>query len=201
VSSEPRLILSRLPAGNGVALDLGGGAGDLRSGVQARGYRYVNVDMEPSSPGLSVRADAHHLPFATSTFDVVLSKDSLEHFVDPYVAVSEVGRVLKPHGRFIILVPFLHPFHSTDYFRFTPLGLRTVLDRGGFDVVSLEAPLWLFSVMAQAAIELLRRIGMTGVERPVERGAERLDRLFRRFQGKDSAFAACYLVVGSRKSG
>jgi SAM-dependent methyltransferase len=199
VSSEPKLILSKLLAGTGFALDLGGGSGDLRSAVQGRGYRYVNVDVDSSSRGASVRGDAHHLPFAASTFDVVLSKDSLEHFVDPYLAVKEVRRVLKPQGQFIILVPFLHPFHSTDYFRFTPLGLRTVLDRGGFRVASLEAPLWVFSVIAQAVIELLRRAGLARLESPIERGAERLDHLFRRFQGKDAAFAACYLVVSFPK--
>lgn len=195
MSSDKRHVLAGVPRGPGRALDLGGGRGELRVPLQERGYSYVNVDFAPSGPGRKVQGDAHRLPFADAGFDLVVSSDTLEHFSDPIAVVREVRRVLADDGRFVVWVPFMHPFHGDDLYRYTPLGLEHVMSSAGLRIESLEAPLWVFSVMAQAVVVLLRRIGLGSLERRVERAAAWLDARLQRFGGGSKGFAQAYLVV------
>jgi ubiquinone/menaquinone biosynthesis C-methylase UbiE len=54
------------------------------------------------SPDLQVM-DAQQLDFADSSFDVVVSALSTCTFPDPVVALGEMGRVVKPDGRILLL--------------------------------------------------------------------------------------------------
>jgi len=49
---------------------------------------------------------AENLPYENSTFDVILAKDTLHHFNDINLALSEISRVLKPGGVFIVSEPY-----------------------------------------------------------------------------------------------
>jgi SAM-dependent methyltransferase len=53
----------------------------------------------------TINAAGERLPFATSTFDLVLSHEVLEHVQDDRSSVSEILRVLKPGGRAVLFVP------------------------------------------------------------------------------------------------
>lgn len=198
MSSDKRFVMSRVPQGSGWALDLGGGVGDLGPPLSARGYSYVNLDLEPSGAGSKVRGNAHRLPFDEGTFEVVVSSDSLEHFREPTVAMQEVRRVLKPQGLIVIWVPFMHPFHGDDYYRYTPLGLRLLLEEAGLRSVSIEAPLWISSVVAQVILAILQRMRLESLGERVKRAAWWLDQRLLRFQGENLSFAAAYLVVARR---
>jgi SAM-dependent methyltransferase len=52
-----------------------------------------------------VQAIGERLPFATGTFDGVLSNEVIEHVDDDRLAVSEMVRVLRPKGRLAIFCP------------------------------------------------------------------------------------------------
>jgi SAM-dependent methyltransferase len=194
VSGDKRYVLARVPAGTGRALDLGGGSGMLSDPLRSRGYAYVNVDISPRGP-FAVAGDAQRLPFPDGSFEIVVSADSLEHFPDPRTAIGEIRRVLTPTGKLVLWVPFLHPFHGDDLWRYTPLGLRTLFEGGGLEIVSLEAPLWVASVIAQALVILLVRSGLGSLEGPLERAAAWVDSKLERFQGPNLSFAAAYLIV------
>jgi SAM-dependent methyltransferase len=49
---------------------------------------------------------AENLPFNSMVFDVVIAKDTLHHFSDTNKALSEISRVLKPGGIFIVSEPY-----------------------------------------------------------------------------------------------
>jgi SAM-dependent methyltransferase len=158
------------------------------------GYDYINIDLIPVGRN-STRGDAHRLPFCDNAFDIVVSDNSLEHFRDPCRAVAEARRVLSTDGRFVIAVPFMHPFHGNDYWRYTPLGLEALLGDAGFRIVSLEAPEWILSVIALAVTEILKRVGLRRLGLALRDAARRLDQRLVRFQGTSRSFAQQYVVV------
>jgi len=56
--------------------------------------RIPNIDL--------IQADAHHLPFRTNVFDLIFSLDSIEHWLQPIRGISEISRIVKPHGKVVI---------------------------------------------------------------------------------------------------
>ncbi|MBI3097390.1 MAG: methyltransferase domain-containing protein [Planctomycetes bacterium] len=197
MSTENSLLLKVVPPGTGSALDLGGSLGLLRTGLEALGYRYVNLDLgAPAGGGPTCRGDAHRLPLRGASLSLVASKDTLEHFVDPQRVVSEVLRVLRPGGLFVIWVPFLHPFHATDYWRYTPLALRMMLRE--FEILSFESPHWVFTVVGLAAVEALKRIHLGFLDRPVRRLCGWLDGICMAGRTQPASFAAAYRIVARR---
>lgn len=50
-------------------------------------------------------AVGEHLPFASGSFDLVLSHEVLEHVQDDRLAAAEMVRVLRPGGRLVVFVP------------------------------------------------------------------------------------------------
>ncbi len=74
-------------------------------------------------------------------YDVVFCEQVLEHVPDPDAAVRNLQRLARPGGHIVVSTPFLLRIHGAphDYWRFTPLGLRTLLERQGLDVQMVES--------------------------------------------------------------
>jgi len=60
-------------------------------------------------------ADAHHLPFADQSFDLITCRFGVMFFTDADQALRECHRVLKPHSRacFVAAGPFDQPYWSS----------------------------------------------------------------------------------------
>ena len=133
-----------------MALDLGCGNGLQRGVLQELGYVYYGVDF--ASTIADDLVDAHALPYCDNLFDVVLSIAVLEHLAQPFKALDEVYRVLKPSRLFIGTVAFLEPFHDNSFFHFSHLGLWAALQLTGFAVETiLSIPGW---HVARAQVEM-----------------------------------------------
>ena len=104
-----------------------GGAGRVPDG-------YVNLDLFVA-PGVTVAANAEHLPFPPDLFARVECDAVLEHARWPEQVMREIERVLAPGGYAHIVTPFCHPFHAypEDFRRFTLDGLK--LMAGSLEVV------------------------------------------------------------------
>ena len=78
--------------------------------------------------GVDLVFDAHNIPFANETFDIVLAQQVLEHCIRPWQVAEEFERVVKKEGLIQIEVPFCFPYHSApyDFFRYTYSGLRSL---------------------------------------------------------------------------
>jgi ubiquinone/menaquinone biosynthesis C-methylase UbiE len=63
-----------------------------------------HLDGNDSVPAL-VQGDAQNLPFADSSFDVVVSCETIEHVPDPCAALREMHRVTRVAGRLFLTTP------------------------------------------------------------------------------------------------
>ena len=81
-------------------------------------------------PGVDIVGDIHQMPIESNSFDCVFCTGTLEHVRDPWQAVSEILRVLKPGGIVHIDVPFIQGYHAdpADYWRFTIDGLKLLCE-------------------------------------------------------------------------
>lgn len=112
---ERRLAMILRAAGKrirGTVLENGCGVGMYverlaRGGGRVTGLEY---DLERASeakrhaPNI-VNAAGEQLPFASQTFDFILSHEVIEHVQDDRAAVCDMVRVLKPEGRIALFCP------------------------------------------------------------------------------------------------
>jgi ubiquinone/menaquinone biosynthesis C-methylase UbiE len=113
VSLQPLQSLSK----GAVILELGGGDGRFAFQLMKEGYTVIESDIameavkrvEKNSRkynicnGFYMVIDAENLPFKDKSIDAVLLVASLHHFPNPYSALKEIYRVVKPRGKLLIL--------------------------------------------------------------------------------------------------
>jgi len=100
------------PRMNGRVLENGCGVGMYVERMAAFGGEVTGLELDIErahqaagrSPRI-VNAAGETLPFAASTFDLVLSHEVLEHVRDDRLAVAEMLRVLKTGGRAVLFTP------------------------------------------------------------------------------------------------
>ena len=76
-------------------------------------------------------------------FDVVICEQVIEHVSDPCAAAANLRGLCAAGGHVVVSTPFMIRVHEEwgmqDYWRFTPRGLRTLLERAGLEVDTVEA--------------------------------------------------------------
>lgn len=90
--------------GNGLALRCAAEAGLDTYGLDLS-TAALEHSREASPESSLLAADAVALPFAEGAFDCVISLGVLEHTGDVPRALSEVGRVLRPGGKAVLVLP------------------------------------------------------------------------------------------------
>lgn len=106
-----------------------------------RESKYVGLDMQ-KGPGVDVVANAEKLPFPDKSFDLVLCLETLEHAQRPWLITTEIERVLKPDGLAVVSSlqnQALH-LHPSDYFRYTPFGLKSLFPKLGSKLAFAISP-------------------------------------------------------------
>jgi SAM-dependent methyltransferase len=116
------------------------------------------MDIEQSghphqSEHVDVFYDGRTFPFPDASFDGVVCNQVFEHVFNPHTFLSEIHRVLKADGMFLLTVPFVWDEHEQpyDYARYTSFGLEHLLQVHGFQMVAQRKTLGDARVLCQLA--------------------------------------------------
>jgi SAM-dependent methyltransferase len=143
----------------GRVLDAGAGRGAYRDMLLRYADEYVGMDIGKSN-ATSVVGDAQRLPFADESFDTVFCSQVLEHVQEPWKALAEMRRVLKPGGCLILTVPHMSWLHNEpyDFYRYTVHGLRFLLTQAGFEEVKMKPAGGLLSLLGHIPATVLMNL-------------------------------------------
>ncbi|MBP7509979.1 MAG: class I SAM-dependent methyltransferase [Prolixibacteraceae bacterium] len=125
---------------HGRVLDDGCGNTPYLEVIRQYSEQLVLLDHNISYPELNVCSDVRKLPFSNDSFDCVLSFQVLEHVANPFEAMQEIGRILKPGGVLLLSVPHLSRLHELphDYFRYTENGLLELAKSANLEVLEIK---------------------------------------------------------------
>jgi ubiquinone/menaquinone biosynthesis C-methylase UbiE len=129
------------PAGTAVDLGCGRGTTTYLLAQRLPQWNISAVDLSAAllavarsrTPGPSlaaVRADFHHLPFASASCDLAVAAFCLYHSPDPEQVIKEITRCLKPGGTFITAVKSADSYRELDH----------IVARSRLDPAALERP-------------------------------------------------------------
>jgi SAM-dependent methyltransferase len=188
----------------GRVLDAGAGRGAYRGLLLRHAREYVGMDIGGSS-ATDVIGDAQILPFANASFDTVFCSQVLEHVPEPWLALAEFRRVLRPGGKLILSVPHISWLHNEphDYYRYTRHGLVFLLRKSGLAVASISAAGGLLSLLGHVASTMLvsQTFGLPvvhGVTMTFNRLLVRVIANSDSFFEKNKIFALNYVAIGER---
>jgi len=104
--------LARVAPGASV-LDIGCRDGGLRRFLPT-GIHYQGMDITPefAAPDIVIGDVSDGIPFPDATFDNVFCIEVLEHVPNPFGALTEMHRVLRPGGVLTLSVP--NPYHAKE---------------------------------------------------------------------------------------
>lgn len=136
--------LSRLAReyARGRMVDIGCGSKQYEALFKPHVSEHVGVDhpeTQHDRTRAEILASGYDIPVPDASFDTVLFTSVLEHMEAPEDALRECARVLKPGGYMIFLIPFIWHVHEAprDFYRYTPIGIRLLMERAGMPVRDL----------------------------------------------------------------
>jgi len=80
--------------------------GTIEPTATSLGYTYSSTNIDVRDAKVTAHAGLHALPFPDHTFDLAVCLHVLEHIIDDSSALRELGRVLKPTGEALVIVPW-----------------------------------------------------------------------------------------------
>jgi SAM-dependent methyltransferase len=162
-----RLLKKRAPLLGGKMMDFGCGLKpykDLFVNVEA----YIGIDIENEAHSheketIDVYYDGKTIPFDKDHFDSVFSSEVFEHVFNLEEILAEINRVLKKDGMALFTVPFVWDEHEIpyDFGRYTSFGIKHIIEKAGFEVISIDKNGHSIAVIHQLLIEYIRNLIFT----------------------------------------
>lgn len=126
----------------GRLLDVGCGRKPYREMFSTNEYVGLEIDTPENRTNKEADFfyDGDRFPFHDHDFDGIVCNQVLEHVFTPDRFLGEIRRVLKPGGLLLLTVPFVWDEHEQpwDYARYSSFGLRSLLEKNGFEVLEQQ---------------------------------------------------------------
>lgn len=128
--------LSKISVQDMIIIDWGSGGRKVERYIHHSNCEIISVDSrERRQPTLV--ADMCK-PVVIKKADIAFCLETLEHCYDVNIAIDNIFNNLKVNGKLYISVPFVCPVHARwDYWRFTSLGIKTLLEQHSFKVLRI----------------------------------------------------------------
>lgn len=94
-----------------VVLEVGGGEGEVTAFMRKKNAKAFVLDIDEAAmirgpaKEWAMAADSMAIPFPNESVDLIVAFEVVEHLSDPYVALQEFERILKPNGTLILTTP------------------------------------------------------------------------------------------------
>lgn len=192
--------LRKFQSPEGRILDVGCATGFLLDEARKQGWDPHGVELS----GWAVRfarerlglehifeGDLHGARYPSSSFDVIVLKDVIEHLSDPMATLREIRRILKPSGVICVNTPNISSFISRflgakwwgikrhHLYYFTPKTLSSMLKAVGFVPIRFRSHARVFTLEYWFRQLCLHKKGLNGFLRLVERHPWLKERMIR----------------------
>jgi ubiquinone/menaquinone biosynthesis C-methylase UbiE len=147
-------------------LDLGGEKGNSKRGVfevEALNHKVVALNISRKKQ-IDIEGNGGLLPIKSSSFELVLCAETLEHVPDPMKVLQEIFRVLSDGGMLLATVPFNFRVHGDpfDYGRYTNHYFKEAVKKIGFSKFEIRKQGYFWSVLADMGREFARHQVVNG---------------------------------------
>jgi SAM-dependent methyltransferase len=138
---------------NGKTLDVGCGTKPYEKYFNCSVY--VGLEIETTLNREMKNADYFYdgktFPFINEEFDSIVTNQVFEHVFNPDEFLNEINRVLKKDGKLLLTVPFVWDEHEQpyDYARYSSFGLKSLLEKSGFEIIQHQKSVNDFRVIMQ----------------------------------------------------
>ena len=142
---------------------LDGGAGEGAHRHYFAAQRYCGLDLAVGDKTwdyskLDVLGNLESLPFPNATFEAAINIVTLEHVLHPGLVLCELGRVMTPGARLLLVAPLQWEEHQQphDYGRFTRYSLDHLLRQAGFTEISIQPVGGIFRLISRRLLNALQ---------------------------------------------
>ena len=132
-----------------LTMDIGCGVGSNLSLLKAIGLKAMGCDRSFDNLLLAknkfflpfINGDLENLPIRSSSVELVIATDVLEHLEDDIAGVRELCRILRRNGHLIVTVPAFQSLWGTQDIvtghkkRYSKRGISNVLKQNGFQIM------------------------------------------------------------------
>ena len=110
---------------------------------------YESCDHDVISKKLNINDDDKHtfycditkkIPKPDNYYDLIICNEVMEHLNEPYSALQEFYRILRPKGTLVITAPQCHGLHQEphNYFNYLSYGLEYLLKKSNFVNIEIK---------------------------------------------------------------
>lgn len=110
---------------------------NIGAGFTRLSPQILNMELE-AGIGIDIVGSVEAIPTVDNRFALIITQEVLEHVENPFLAIKEIARVLKPGGKAYVQLPFMIGYHPCpkDFWRFTHEGIAQLGEYSGLKCIA-----------------------------------------------------------------